>query len=411
MALASEHPIKALIKLVLNPAPHHALLLPVLGVASGISLAIAHLSFWSLDYWSLMSPLALPLVLFAFLSLGLVASGLLVLWLSEGTPQLGLVPVAAVGLVLFDFCFEQPGFPVTAERFMDYLQSGWGQTPIWLGFWVGLFCWPQLGLLVQRTTAVTQRMSTLLFACAAIGAVWAGDAVGSGLYRYADVVNPFIVLGLAGLLMSVIVLWRLPIAFLQFFAWVFIHAFYRVRARGLHHIPARGPVLLVCNHVSFVDSFLIGGTIKRPPRFVMDKGFYEAPIVNFVFRTAKTIPIAPAKKDPELLEKAYDRIAEELNDGQVVLVFPEGAITWDGEMIAFKEGVERIVKRTPVRVVPLALRGLWGSWFSRSNGGTFKGLPKLWRKIEVRAGEIIEPEDVSAADLQQKVQQLRGQWR
>ncbi len=139
MALASEPPIKALIKLFLNPAPHHVVLLPVFGVASGISLAIAHLSFWSLDFWSLMSPLALPLVLFAFLSLGLVASGLLVLWLSEGTPQLGLVPVAAVGLVLFDFCFEQPGFPVTAERFMDYLQSGWGQTPIWLGFWVACF--------------------------------------------------------------------------------------------------------------------------------------------------------------------------------------------------------------------------------------------------------------------------------
>lgn len=411
MALANEWPVWALIKLVFSPAKNRDFVLPTLGVASGLALAVAHIVLWSQAYSAALHPTYLLLLQISLLSLGLLGGAVLVLWLSEGTPQLGLVPVAAVGLVLFDWGLLLPEFPQQAATFKGYLGSDWGYMCLWLGFWVALFSLPQLGLLVQRTTAITQRRSTLLLLSGllvgATGGYWGAQL----LMAWFPAWNAYSALALAGLFVSAFVLWQLPTAFLQFFAWLFIHVFYRIQARDLHHIPARGPVLLVCNHVSFVDSFVVGGTIKRPPRFVMDKSFYEAPVMNWIFRSAKAIPIAPAKQDPEMLERAYDKIAEELQNGQVVLVFPEGAITWDGEMIEFKEGVERILERTPVRVVPIALRGLWGSWFSRSNGGTFKGLPRLWKKLELRAGEVMQPEEASAAELQKRVQALRGDWR
>lgn len=411
MALANEWPLWAAIKMLISPARNRDFVLPALGVASGVALLVAHLQLWGQAYAAALEPTYLALLLLSLMALGLSAAAVLVLWLSEGQPQLGLVPVAAVGLVFFDWGLLLPELPAEAGGFVDYLSSDWGQMALWLGFWVGLFSLPQLGLLIQRSSAQTQRRSTVLLLLSVAAAIFVGCNGPALAAQLMPEQNIYTLLAIAGWLVSAFVLWRLPIAFLQFFAWVFIHLFYRIEARDLHHIPARGPVLLVCNHVSFIDSFVVGGTIKRPPRFVMDKGFYEVPVMNWIFRTAKAIPIAPAKKDPEMLARAYDQIAAELQAGEVVLVFPEGAITWDGEMIAFKEGVERILKRTPVRVVPIALRGLWGSWFSRSSGGTFKGLPRPWKKIQLRAGEPLAPEDASAAELQKRVQALRGDWQ
>lgn len=408
MAMAKQQPLIGVLKTLFQPAAYSQYILPVLGFSASLALAVSHFVLWGGAYAEAISPFHLQLTLIALFASGWLLGGLLVLWLSEGTPQLGLVPVAAVGLVCFDWGLVLPDYPSLPASLSAYWCSDWGQMVMLLGFWVALFGLPQLGLLLMRTSAVTLRQNTLLLLVFVALALVVGCAGAWLLQRWGMAYDA---LALAGILVGVLVLWQLPTAFLQFFAWIFIHVFYRIQARDLHHIPARGPVLLVCNHVSFIDAFVVGGTIKRPPRFVMDKGFYEVPLLNWVFRTAKAIPIAPAKKDPEMLARAYDKIAEELQNGQVVLVFPEGAITWDGEMIEFKEGVERIIKRTPVRVVPIALRGLWGSWFSRSKGGTFKGLPSFWKKLELRAGEVMQPEEATAAELQKRVQNLRGDWR
>lgn len=413
MALATEWPVTGVIKLLASPRQHRETLMPTLGVVSVVALAVAHLGLWSAAYAGTLPAIYLQLLLMSSYAIGFVLGGLLVFWLSEGLPQLGLVPVSAIALVWFDWNLQLPAVPAEHSSYWALLLDPFGQMPAWLGFWSALFALPQLGLLIQRSTATTQRRNTLLFVLGIAVAVAVGFwgvtvmQTWSPLQAFA----PYQVLAVSGVLVGGLVLFQLPIAFIQFFVWLLMRVFYRIQTRDLHHIPSRGPVLLVCNHVSFIDSFVVGGSIKREPRFVMDVGFYEVPIINWLFRTVKAIPIAPAKKDPQLLEQAYDRIEQELLDGQVVLVFPEGAITWDGEMTAFKEGVERIVKRTPVRVVPMALRGLWGSWFSRSNGGTFKGFPSFWKKLEVRAGEVVKPENVNAADLQKRVQALRGDWR
>ena len=130
--------------------------------------------------------------------------------------------------------------------------------------------------------------------------------------------------------------------------------------------------MLVCNHVSFVDALVIGGCIQRPVRFVMDHRIFKIPVLNFVFRTAGTIPIASAKEDPVMLEKAYERIDAYLKEGEVVCIFPEGRITDSGDLYPFKKGVTRIIERTPVPVIPMALRGLWGSFFSRWGGDAMR---------------------------------------
>jgi 1-acyl-sn-glycerol-3-phosphate acyltransferase len=185
---------------------------------------------------------------------------------------------------------------------------------------------------------------------------------------------------------------------------------YRLRGRGLQHVPATGPGLLVCNHVSFIDALIVAAMLRRPVRFVMDHRLYHAPVLHTLMRMCGVIPIASRHEDPALLDAAYDRIAERLSDGELVAVFPEGQITRDGELNEFRRGVERIVARSPVPVVPLAVRGLWGSFFSRRGGPAMRRLPRRFRaRIDVLAAAAVPAAAVTAADLQRRVAALRGE--
>jgi 1-acyl-sn-glycerol-3-phosphate acyltransferase len=132
-------------------------------------------------------------------------------------------------------------------------------------------------------------------------------------------------------------------------------------------------------------------------------------VLNFIFRTAKAIPIDSRKADPEGYEQAFARIAEELNNGEVVCIFPEGKLTTDGEIDEFKNGISRILEQTPVPVIPMALRGLWGSFFSHKDRPALSQMPKrFWSKIDLVAGDAIKPEDASPEFLKLKVGELRG---
>jgi 1-acyl-sn-glycerol-3-phosphate acyltransferase len=181
----------------------------------------------------------------------------------------------------------------------------------------------------------------------------------------------------------------------------------------MEHIPEEGPAVLVCNHVSFVDALIIAAGCRRPVRFVMDHNIFRVPVLNFIFRTGKAIPIASGKDNPQLLEKAYDEIAGALEHGDLVVIFPEGRITDTGELYPFRGGITRIVQRTPVPVVPLALRGLWGSFFSRKGGKAMSRMSHLapFKKISLTVGEPVLPEQATPEVLQQKVLTLRGDLR
>jgi len=181
-----------------------------------------------------------------------------------------------------------------------------------------------------------------------------------------------------------------------------------VRVTGMDNIPEDGPVIVASNHVSFVDPLILGGMIRRPVNFVMYFKIYKIPVLNFIFRTGKAIPIAGRSENPEILENAYHRMHGVLEAGDVLGIFPEGKITTDGEIQEFKRGIDKIIAEQPVPVIPMALCNLWGSMFSRRDPLHKRRPYKLWSLIELRIGEAIPPEQVTAQRLQQEVRKLRG---
>ncbi len=171
-------------------------------------------------------------------------------------------------------------------------------------------------------------------------------------------------------------------------------------------------MLLVCNHVTYMDALVIAGAVRRPVRFVMDYQIFKTPILGAIFRLAKTIPIGSRNRVPEIYDAAFERIDEELDAGNVVCIFPEGRLTSDGEVATFRSGVDIILERRPVPVVPMALRGLWGSFFSHCGGPALRHFPtRFWSRIELLAGEPIPAEQASAERLEETVKNLKGNSR
>jgi 1-acyl-sn-glycerol-3-phosphate acyltransferase len=201
-----------------------------------------------------------------------------------------------------------------------------------------------------------------------------------------------------------------PEFLMRFLVWLLIHSVYRLRKVGLERIPEDGPAIVVCNHVSYVDALVISAACRRPIRWVMYHQIFKIPVLSFVFRTAKAIPIAPAHEAPVMLEQAYEAIARELADGQLVGIFPEGKLTSDGEMNEFRSGILKILERTPVPVVPMALSGLWGSFFTR-NRTRLRHLTKLFPMIRLSVGEPVAPAAATPEGLHAAVFALRGDWR
>lgn len=184
---------------------------------------------------------------------------------------------------------------------------------------------------------------------------------------------------------------------------------YRLRVRGVEHVPREGPALVVYNHVAFHDWLVVAASLPRLPRFVMHHHHWKYPALRQFFEAFEAIPIAPRKEDPERLARAMRAIDDALGAGELVAISPEGQMTPDGEMQPFRPGVERILARRPVPVVPVALRGLWGSFLSRAGGEPMHELPRRFRaEVEVVVGAPVPPERATAPQLRQRVATLRG---
>jgi 1-acyl-sn-glycerol-3-phosphate acyltransferase len=180
----------------------------------------------------------------------------------------------------------------------------------------------------------------------------------------------------------------------------------------IEHVPCEGSAVLVCNHVSFIDFLFVAAALPRLPRFVMHHHHFEMWTLRWFFELFRVIPIAPQKEDPARLHRAMDAIDDALAAGDLVAIFPEGQMTPDGELSEFRPGVERIVARRPVPVVPLALRGLWGSFFSRAHGEPMTKLPRrIGAKVELVADEPIAASCVSIVELRTRIAALRGTAR
>ncbi|MBO6938391.1 MAG: MFS transporter [Deltaproteobacteria bacterium] len=194
------------------------------------------------------------------------------------------------------------------------------------------------------------------------------------------------------LLVTAFAAWKWRCDLIRVVTRALVHVLYRVDAKGLERIPEEGAALIVANHLSFVDAFVLGCLLDRNPRFVMDHQMFRLPVISLLFRAARAIPIAPRKKDPKCFDAAFEAIDEALANGELVMIFPEGKCTRDGELDTFKSGMEHILERRPVPVIPVGLGGLWGSVFSYDGGYPMTHLPKRFRsRVTVRVGDELPP--------------------
>jgi hypothetical protein len=236
-------------------------------------------------------------------------------------------------------------------------------------------------------------------------------ATGAGLLAWAfslgvRVQAIFLILAFLSAAAAAYIYTLLPEFLIRFLAFLLGRVMYRVKVSGHENIPQTGGAVLVCNHVAFNDFLIIAGSVRRPVRFVMDHNMFTLPVVSSICRAAKVIPIAPAHEDAALMESAFVQIAEQLRAGELVCIYPEGKITKTGEMNAFKTGIERILRETPVPVVPLALAGLWGSFFSRKGGPAMRKLPRRFRSALSLSIAAPLPATTSARELEDKVRAM-----
>lgn len=179
-----------------------------------------------------------------------------------------------------------------------------------------------------------------------------------------------------------------------------LHTGYRLRIEGTEHVPETGGVLVVSNHVAFHDWLFVGVAMKRPVRFVMHQHHWQYPLLRAFFQKSRVIPIAPRREDGDALDRALRSIDEALANGEVVVLFPEGTMTPNGQLSPFRPGLDRIVAKRQVPVVPVGISGLFGSFFSRAHGAPMSGLPRRFRApVSVKVGAPIVATDVSRAGL------------
>lgn len=186
-----------------------------------------------------------------------------------------------------------------------------------------------------------------------------------------------------------------------------ICSMYNIRFMGFSKIPDTGAVLIISNHISFVDGLIINALCKRKVRYIIDRDIYEQPIINYFMRLNRAIPIAPNRED---VARAMDLISEGLKQGDAICIFPEGQLTSNGYMSHFRPGIEWIISRDPTPIYPIALHGLWGSIFSRKYKNIFlRILPKnIRRNVTALCGDMIRPEDATIDNLQLAVLNLRN---
>ncbi|WP_071872767.1 MFS transporter [Atopomonas hussainii] len=352
-------------------------------------------------------------------SLGIGLGSMLCERMSDGKVEIGLVPFGSIGLTVFGLLlWWWSGQVVAPEAAYDWLAllAQPGAWPVLLciagiGLFGGFYIVP-LYALIQARTAEDQR-ARVIAANNILNALFMvlSALVSIVFLSVVEISIPelFLVVSLMNVAVNSYIFKLVPEFSMRFLVWLLGHSMYRVQHQGLERIPEEGAAVLVCNHVSFVDALLIGGAVRRPVRFVMYYKIYNLPVLNFIFRTAGAIPIAGRSEDLLTYDAAFKKIAEYLAAGELVCIFPEGKLTRDGEVDEFKAGIERILESNPVPVIPLALQGLWGSFFSYSpQKGFFK---RFWSKVNLVAGELIPATEADRAALQARVSQLRGELR
>ncbi|TXI25908.1 MAG: glycerol acyltransferase, partial [Ottowia sp.] len=362
-------------------------------------------------------------VALAVFSIGVGAGSLLCEKLSARTVEIGLVPLGAIGMSV---CILHLAFaPAIAAQGLD-VRGFIAQPGAWrivldlagIGLFSGFYVVPLFALIQSRTPK--DELSRVIAGMNIQNAVFIVAAAlgGVALQQLLDWSIPqlFMALAIASIAVAAWIFSIVPEFLMRFLSWLLVRSLYRLKLHGIEkHVPDEGAALLVCNHVSYMDALILSASIPRPVRFVMYYRIFNIPVMSWIFRTAKAIPIAGAKEDPQLMQRAFDAVDAALAEGELVCIFPEGALTKDGAMAPFKSGVEKILARRPVPVVPIALKNMWGSMWSRRANAKEGDLldrmrvpQRLRAHVDVVADAPVEGSTATAGSLEAKVRSLRG---
>ncbi len=340
--------------------------------------------------------------------------------LSRDRLELGLVPLGSIGMSLFMLDLFLVGNPAwmragdASFSVVGFLSTftGWRiSIDLLLVAMCGGFFTVPLYTLIQRNSPADTR-SRVIAGSNLINSVFmlaAGGLITVLLAQKAPVPWIYALLAIMNVAVAFYIYHLLPTFMWRFMLWVVTNLMYRVKVTGTENIPKEGPVVLVCNHPTYVDFMFVASACKRPPRFLMFYTFMKLPFVGWLFRDAKVIPIAPRADDPKIMDRAFDEVAAELEEGGVVCIFPEGMVSRDGGLNPFRPGVEKIIRRTPVSVVPMALQGMWGSFFSYFWGKPLsKPFQRFRARVSITIGTPIPPQEVSAQGLAETVAAMGG---
>ena len=360
-------------------------------------------------------------LLLTVFSFGIGAGSLLCEKLSGHKVEIGLVPFGAIGMSVFGFelylaseSYVNTG-AVDLWRFIE--QTGSVRILfdiVMLGIFGGLYVVPLFAVI--QTRCDPQHLSRTIAGMNILNALFmvvASLTASAMLVRGVTIPQLFMATAILNAIVAAYIFSLVPEFLMRFIAWILIQTVYKVKTVNAAVIPEQGAGVLVCNHVSYMDAIVIMACSPRPIRFVMDHRIFKIPFLSWIFRTAKAIPIAPAKEDPWIMEKAYVDIAQALHEGELLCIFPEGKLTTTGDMNEFKGGIRKILDRSPVPVYPMALRGLWGSIFSRDKSNPFERAFRRYpfSKLELVVGDVMAPDLVTPLVLQEKVKELRGEWK
>ena len=353
-------------------------------------------------------------LLLVVFSIGIGTGSLLCETLSRRHVEIGLVPLGAIGMSVFaaDLYFASRGLPPSATMGLGAFMA---QAAHWrvladltlLSLFAGLYSVPMYAL-IQLRSQPTHRARIIaannilnaLFMIAS--SVIAGALLGAGC----TIPQIFLFTAIANAVVAFYIFMLVPEYLLRFVAWLLSHCVYRFKVTGDQHIPIAGPAILACNHVSFVDAVLLMAASPRPIVFLMDHGIFQVPVLGWLFRLAKAIPIAPRAENPAAYEAAFAAAAKVLQDGDLLGIFPEGGITKDGTLQEFKGGIMKILETAPVPVIPMALTNLWGSYFSRVEAGTAMAKPfrrGLLNQVGLNVGPAMAASEVQPEVLRARV--------
>lgn len=356
--------------------------------------------------------------LLALFSVGIALGSLACDKLSNHRIDVGIVPLGSFGISIFGYLMAT-SIPDDLPIFSQFSEFAAYQ-PLWplfaylllLGASGGVFIVPLYALMQQRAKeteraqviAALNIYNSLFMVCSAI--------LGIICLTLLDLTIPhlFVLLSVMNLLLAAYLFLQVPIFVVRFLVWALTHTLYRVRHKNLSKLPEHGGALIVCNHVSYMDALLLSGACPRLIRFVMEEDYANLPVLRRFLKRAGVIPISANSRTS--IRRAFAEVEQALQDGHLVCIFPEGRLTADGNMNEFMRGIDIILRRSPVPVIPMAIKGLWGSFFSRYHGRACKGLPRrFWSHVEIEAGDAVMAGEATTELMHEKVAALRGDWK